>query len=105
MYLFVLGQIRPLSALRAGSFIGVSRSEVGTGIALSLGMPSIFAAWISLSTLLSPVPGVTPADLFAPAPAIEQDLLGDLVAQFDGIPVPVVDPFQQQVMVEVRGTW
>jgi len=75
------------------------------GIALSLGMSSIFAAWISLNVLVLPAPELAPTDLFAPAPAIEQDMLGDLVAQFEGVPVPVVDPFQQQVMVEVRGTW
>lgn len=75
------------------------------GIALSLGMSSLFAAWISLNALIGPLPEAPPTDLFAPAPAIEQDLLGDLVAQFEGVPVPVIDPFQQQVMVEVRGTW
>jgi len=68
-------------------------------------MSSLFAAWFSLSAFFATLPEAPPTDLFAPAPAIEQDLLGDLVAQFDGVPVPVVDPFTQQVMVEVRGTW
>jgi len=68
-------------------------------------MSSFFAAWISLTALVGSLPEAPPTDLFAPAPAIEQDLLGDLVAQFEGIPVPVIDPFQQQVMVEIRGTW
>ncbi|MBX3274272.1 MAG: hypothetical protein KF729_28655 [Sandaracinaceae bacterium] len=67
-------------------------------------MPSLFALYVTLATLTAP----PPADLshvFAPVPAVELDVLGDLVKSFDGVPVPIVDPFQVAVMVEVRGTF
>lgn len=39
------------------------------------------------------------------SPRPTHDLLSSLVASFDGVPVPVFDPFQLQITVEVRGTF
>ena len=68
-------------------------------------MPPLFALMLSFATLIvEPAPPTTVA-LMSPAPRVQEDPLGDLASIFDGVPVPVVDPFQVQVMVEIHGSF
>ena len=60
---------------------------------------------LSLSTMAAEPPSLVSIALTQTIPQVEEDLLGDLAASFDGVPLPVVDPFQMQVMVEVHGTF
>lgn len=66
-------------------------------------MPPLFALMLSFATLVAEPPA--PAALMSAAPVVQEDPLGDVAAIFDGMPVPVFDPFQLQVMVEIRGTF
>jgi len=71
-------------------------------------MPGFFATLISLHVMVAEPPPPPPqpmASIFEAVPTVETDVLGDLAASFEGIPVPVVDPFQNQVMVELHGTF
>ncbi|MCA9610263.1 MAG: hypothetical protein KC619_31925 [Myxococcales bacterium] len=72
-------------------------------------MPTLFAAFLSLSAMTAEAPPV-PADvdlraLYKPVRPVDLDVLRDIVEDLEGVPVPVPDPFQPGVMVHMSGTF
>lgn len=72
-------------------------------------MPTLFAAFLSLSAMTAEAPPV-PADvdlraLYKPVRPVEIDVLGPILEDLQGVPVPVPDPFRPGVMVHLSGTF
>ncbi|MCB9592617.1 MAG: hypothetical protein H6719_07785 [Sandaracinaceae bacterium] len=68
-------------------------------------MPTLFAAYLSLTSLVAVPPPVDTRLVWKPVRPAEIDILGDVVEQLEGVPIPIVDPFRPQVMVELHGTF
>lgn len=67
-------------------------------------MPTLFAAFLTLSSMFA----VAPPDLrlvWKPVRPAELNVLEDLLEDLAGVPVPIFDPFQTAITIELHGTF